>query len=80
MTGAPINDYDLDELPTGTAVRVLVRLVGAQQAQVNADSLEIAEIKALLRKAISTGKIVAGLAALIVAATSAAVWAICNLK
>jgi len=80
MTGAPINDYDLDELPTGTAVRVLVRLVGAQQAQVNAVSVEIAEIKALLRTAIWTTKIIAGLIPALAAATSAAVWAIRNLK
>ena len=27
MTGAPLGDLDLDDLPTGTAVRVLLRLV-----------------------------------------------------
>lgn len=80
MSGAPIHECELDELPAEAALRAAIKLASAQQAQVSAVSAEIAEIKSLLRKAISTGKILAGLAALIAAATSAAVWAICNLK
>lgn len=80
MTGAPLGDLDLDDLPTGTAVRVLLRLVGAQQTQVGAMQGEIAEIKALVKSAIMFGKLLAGLVPIIAAATTALIWAIRNIR
>jgi len=80
MTGAPISELNLDDLPTGTAVRVLLRLVGAQQQQVGAMQGEIAEIKALVKTAIMFGKLLAGLVPIIAAATTALIWAIRNLR
>ena len=80
MTGAPLGDLDLEVLPTGTAVRVLLRLVGAQQTQVGAMQGEIAEIKALVKSAIMFGRLLAGLVPIIAAATTALIWAIRNLR
>ena len=80
MTGAPLGDLDLEDLPTGTAVRVLLRLDGAQQTQVGAMQGEMAEIKALVTSAIMFGKLLAGLVPIIAAATTALIWAIRNLR
>ena len=80
MTGAPLGDLDLEDLPTGTAVRVLLRLVGAQQTQVGAMQGEIAEINALVKSAIMFGRLLAGLVPISAAATTALIWAIRNLR
>lgn len=80
MTGAPMSGYDLDELPTGTAVRVLLGLVREQQQQINSVSREVGEIKTLVRTSILTGKVLGGLIPIVAAATTGLIWAIRNLK
>ena len=75
-----MDGYDVEELPTGTAVRVLGRLISAQQKNLDSVREEVSEIKALVKSAIWTGKIVGALIPIIIGATSAAIWAIRNLK
>jgi hypothetical protein len=76
MNGAPIGSLDLDQLPTGAAVKVLGAQAIAQQAQILAISADIAEIKTMVASAILVGKILTAL----VPVVGAIIWAVTHVR
>jgi len=76
MNGAPIGSLDLDQLPTGAAVKVLGAHAISQQAQILTIAADIAEIKNMVASAILVGKILTAL----VPVVGAIIWAVTHVR
>jgi len=76
MNGAPIGSLDLDQLPTGAAVKLLSAQAISQQAQILTIAADIAEIKNMVASAILVGKILTAL----VPVVGAIIWAVTHVR
>lgn len=79
FNGAPVVALDDDDLPTGVGVRMLAKIVVAQQAQVDQLSKDVSEIKTSVKTAIAIGKSLLAIVPVVAAAVSALTWAAMHL-
>jgi len=76
MNGAPIGSLDLDQLPTGAAVKLLGAQAISQQEQILTIAADIAEIKNMVASAILVGKIFTALVPIV----GGIIWAITHMR
>ena len=70
---APVPD-DLDDLPTGAALRLLGSTVNAQASQLDRVAADLSEIKSLIRSGIWLLKLLAAGVPVVAAVAGAASW------
>lgn len=80
INGTPINQLDLDTLPTGAAIKVLHASVSQQAAQVEALHADITEIKTLVKSATMTARLLVASVPVVAALASAVIWAILHIS